>query len=129
MKSSSQSIRIGFQIQEQATGEYAVYASTHPVMVTCCRALGYAENRDNGLGAVSSSPGDGAAGNGEPTMAMPEVLIAGLQTIVSFSGLAPGFVGLYQINVEVPAGLSAGNQPVVVTVADVSSNSILLPVE
>jgi uncharacterized protein (TIGR03437 family) len=49
--------------------------------------------------------------------------------MVSFSGLAPGFVGLYQINAEVPAGLTAGNQPVVVMLAGASSNSVLLPVQ
>jgi uncharacterized protein (TIGR03437 family) len=36
---------------------------------------------------------------------------------------------LYQINVEVPATLAAGNQPVVVEVSGASSNSVLLPVE
>jgi uncharacterized protein (TIGR03437 family) len=49
--------------------------------------------------------------------------------MVSFSGLAPGFVGLYQVNAEVPAGLSAGNQAVVITLAGASSNSVLLPVQ
>jgi uncharacterized protein (TIGR03437 family) len=49
--------------------------------------------------------------------------------MVSFSGLAPGFVGLYQINAEVPAGLTAGNQQVMVMLAGASSNSVLLPVQ
>ncbi len=82
-----------------------------------------------GLGAVSSAPEDGAPGNGEPTKATPTVAIGGAIAVVSFSGLAPGFVGLYQINAEVPAGLTAGNQPVVVTVGEASSNSVLLPVQ
>ena len=41
----------------------------------------------------------------------------------------PGFVGLYQINAEVPAGLKSGNQPAVIEVSGSSSNSVLLPVE
>jgi uncharacterized protein (TIGR03437 family) len=82
-----------------------------------------------GLGAVSSPPEDGAAGNGQHTMAMPSVTIGGMKAIVSFSGLAPGFVGLYQINAEVPPTLKAGNQAVVVEVSGASSNSVLLPVE
>jgi uncharacterized protein (TIGR03437 family) len=82
-----------------------------------------------GLGAVASPPADGAAGKGQETMATTTVTIGGTKAIVSFSGLAPGFVGLYQINAEVPAGLKAGNQAVVVTVAGASSNSVLLPVE
>jgi uncharacterized protein (TIGR03437 family) len=56
------------------------------------------------------------------------VTIGGTKAIVSFSGLAPGFVGLYQVNAEVPEGLTAGNQPVAVELAGVSSNSVLLPV-
>ena len=82
-----------------------------------------------GLGAVSSPPANGEPGKGQPTMATPTVTVGGTKAIVSFSGLAPGFVGLYQINVEVPAGLTAGNQPVVVEVAGASSNSVLLPVQ
>jgi uncharacterized protein (TIGR03437 family) len=82
-----------------------------------------------GLGAVSSPPADGAAGNGQPTVAMPSVMIGEVKAMVSFSGLAPGFVGLYQVNAEVPASLKAGNQPVVVEVGSASSNSVLLPVQ
>ena len=82
-----------------------------------------------GLGPVSSPPADGAAGNGQETSITPTVTISGAKAVVSFSGLAPSFVGLYQINVEVPTDLSAGNQPVVVTLAGASSNSVLLPVQ
>ncbi len=82
-----------------------------------------------GLGAVSSPPADGEAGTGQPTMTMPTVTIGGAQAIVTFSGLAPGFVGLYQINAGLPAGLTSGNQPVLVTLAGTSSNSVLLPVQ
>jgi len=82
-----------------------------------------------GLGAVSSPPADGEPGKGQPTHATPTVTIGGANAIVSFSGLAPGFVGLYQINAEVPATSHSGNQPVVVEMGGVSSNSVLLPVE
>jgi uncharacterized protein (TIGR03437 family) len=81
-----------------------------------------------GLGAVSSPPADGAAGNGEVTLNTPTVMIGGEKALVSFSGLAPGFVGLYQVNAEVPASLKAGNQAVTVEVSGASSNSVLLPV-
>jgi uncharacterized protein (TIGR03437 family) len=81
-----------------------------------------------GLGAVSSPPADGAAGNGQTTEASASVTIGGVDAPVSFSGLAPGFVGLYQVNAEVPAGLASGNQPVVLSIGANSSNSVLLPV-
>lgn len=81
-----------------------------------------------GLGAVSSPPASGEPGNGQTSMTMPTVTIGGTNAMVSFSGLAPGFVGLYQINVEVPTGLAPGNQPVIVSMSGTSSNEALLPV-
>jgi uncharacterized protein (TIGR03437 family) len=44
-------------------------------------------------------------------------LTVGDQTaVVSYAGLSPTFAGLYQINFTVPAGLTAGDQPIVLTV-------------
>ena len=59
----------------------------------------------------------------------PVVTIGGAPAAVSFSGLAPGFVGLDQINVEVPKGLTAKNQPMVVSMGDASSKTVLLPLK
>jgi uncharacterized protein (TIGR03437 family) len=82
-----------------------------------------------GMGAVSSTPPDGSAASGQPTTAKPSVTIGGAKGGVSFSGLAPGFVGLNQVNVQVPPGTKSGNQAVVITISGVSSNSVLLPVQ
>jgi uncharacterized protein (TIGR03437 family) len=82
-----------------------------------------------GLGAVSSPPADGAAANGQSTVVMAKVTMGGVNATVSFSGLAPGFVGLYQVNAKVPAGLASGNHPVVINVGGSSSNSVLLPIQ
>jgi len=82
-----------------------------------------------GLGAVSTAPADGAAGSGEPTAGTPTVSIGGINAPVSFSGLAPGFVGLYQVNAAVPLTVATGNQSVVIALGGVSSNSVLLPVQ
>jgi len=82
-----------------------------------------------GLGAVSSAPADGEPGKGQATLTTPAVVIGGTNAVVTFSGLAPGLVGLYQLNVEIPAGLSEGMQPVMVSVGGASSNIVLLPVE
>jgi IPT/TIG domain. len=65
-----------------------------------------------GLGAVSPSVPDGAAGPSGPlsnVVASMNVYIGGVQAPVSFKGLAPGFAGLYQMNVVVPAGAPAGS--------------------
>ncbi len=49
------------------------------------------------------------------------VTIGGRPAEVSFSGLAPGFVGLYQIDVLVPKDAPSGSQPIVVNVNGVTS--------
>ena len=81
-----------------------------------------------GLGAVSPAQQAGAAAIAASTTLTPTVTIGGLTTTPTYSGLAPAFAGLYQINAAVPAKLGAGNQPVVVTIGGVASNSVLLPV-
>jgi uncharacterized protein (TIGR03437 family) len=50
-----------------------------------------------GLGAVEQR------GDLEWTTASPRVTVNGAEAKVSFSGLAPGWPGLYQVNVELPA--------------------------
>src|ERR1022692_3787942 len=51
-----------------------------------------------------TSPGSPAAGNPlSETVTKPTVTIGGVPANVTFSGLAPGFVGLYQVNAQVPA--------------------------
>ena len=46
--------------------------------------------------------------------------------MVEFSGLAPLFVGVYQVNVRIPSGLVAGEQEVVVTVGGSASKPVRL---
>jgi len=58
----------------------------------------------------------------------PTVMIGGKQAALSFSGLNPGFVGLYQINLTVPDGVS-GELPVVITQDGVEANSTFLVVK
>ncbi len=55
--------------------------------------------------------------------------IAGRSAPVSFSGLAPGFVGLYQANVTVPADAPAGEQDLVLTSNGVESNTVRIPIQ
>ena len=82
------------------------------------------------LGAVSPAVADGVAGTGKQmTVAQPTAMIGGAAAPVSFSGLAPGFVGLYQVNVQVSTGLTSGNQPLVLTISGASSKTVLLPVK
>jgi uncharacterized protein (TIGR03437 family) len=49
---------------------------------------------------------------------------------VQYWGLAPGFVGLWQINVQIPASAPTGNAvPVKVTVGGVSSNTVTMAIK
>jgi len=83
-----------------------------------------------GLGGVSPSVVSGAASPLAPlaqVVASVEVRIDGKPARVDFSGLTPFFVGLYQVNAQVPAGVSAGTAvPVVLTVNGVSSNTVTI---
>ncbi len=79
-----------------------------------------------GLGPLRTAMRSGDAAPSVPPLAettiTPVVTIAGLPATVTYSGLAPGFVGLYQINVQAPAGLPTGNQPLQITTLGVASN-------
>jgi uncharacterized protein (TIGR03437 family) len=74
-----------------------------------------------GLGAVTPTLAveDGApASTYEYAVGPVTATIGGVPATVLFAGLTPGFVGLYQVNVTVPAGITPGNQiPVTVSVA------------
>ena len=69
----------------------------------------------NSLGPVTSPPGDGVPAGASPlskTTTTPVVTIGGAvvpASNVQFSGLAPGFQALYQINVIVPTAATTGN--------------------
>ena len=86
-----------------------------------------------GLGPVTNMPATGAPASDGPlsaTTTLPAVTIGGLPAMVTFSGLAPGFVGLYQVNAEIPEqALSGGAVEVVVTIGGVSSNVVTIAVE
>jgi uncharacterized protein (TIGR03437 family) len=48
---------------------------------------------------------------------------------VQFSGAAPGFVGLNQVNVKIPAGTRAAPDiPVAITIGEKQSNSVTIAV-
>lgn len=80
-----------------------------------------------GSGPVNNQPVDGAPGPGQPNLSNVtssySATIGSASAQVSFAGLAPGFVGLLQVNVVVPTGLAKGDYPLTVTIAGQASNA------
>jgi uncharacterized protein (TIGR03437 family) len=80
-----------------------------------------------GLGPVGNPPATGAAAHVSPlstTATTPGMTIGSAASFVEFAGLTPMAVGLYQINVRVPAGQAAGEQDVIVTIDGQSSKPV-----
>lgn len=55
------------------------------------------------------------------TSTMPTVTINNVSATVYGAALAPGYAGLYQVAIQVPSSLSAGNWPVIATIGGASS--------
>ena len=85
-----------------------------------------------GVGPVTNPPLSGSAAGADPlslTILPPTVTIAGLPATVVFSGLAPGFVGLYQLNVVVPSLSPSGPADVVIQSGGQSSNAAVIQIQ
>ena len=118
------------------TGEVAAPQGSFPGLATRPARRGeFISVYCSGLGSVSNAPVPGAPAGSDPvsaTSAVPTLQIGGVPAPVTsgfFSGLAPGFFGLYQINVQVPDGVPSGDTvPVVVTVDGTTSNTVTIAV-
>jgi uncharacterized protein (TIGR03437 family) len=81
-----------------------------------------------GLGLVTPQPADGVPGTADPLSMLNKpvtVTIGGQAVTVAFAGLAPGFPGLYQINVTIPSTLSgSGSLPLAIETADTFTDQV-----
>ncbi len=85
-----------------------------------------------GHGALANPPVSGSPALDNPlstTVETPTVLVGGRQAIVAFTGLTPGLVGLWQINVNVPAEVAPGDSVSLQLVyGNALSNSVIIAV-
>jgi uncharacterized protein (TIGR03437 family) len=64
-----------------------------------------------GLGAVDRAVGSGQASPATPPAVVQipvAAYVGGAPAVVHFAGLTPGFAGLYQVNLQIPAGVAPG---------------------
>ena len=133
-----------FSMTETGAGQGAILISGTGLLAAAENAFPGAPSRParrgeflevyaTGLGPVTNQPATGApaaATEVSHTTILPTATIGGEQATVSFAGLTPGFVGLYQINVEVPeAAPSGGAVELVVSIGGVDSNAVTIAVE
>jgi uncharacterized protein (TIGR03437 family) len=90
-----------------------------------------------GLGAVSPAVADGVAAPSVPPLSMVslnaqqlQVYMNGQPAAVQFAGLAPGFPGLYQINVTIPTNLnSIGQVDIAINTPDAFHDQVFINVQ
>jgi len=86
-----------------------------------------------GLGPVTNQPATGAAALSNPlsyTTTLPTVTIGGVPAQVTYSGLAPGFAGLYQVNALVPIAVTPGSAvSLVMAISGFQSNTVTIAVQ
>ncbi|MGA3043009.1 MAG: endo-1,4-beta-xylanase [Bryobacteraceae bacterium] len=117
-----------FALNEQGSGpgailnqDYSVNSAANPVA-----ANGYVFVYGTGGGAIVGGATDGALAPGIGSLVTQPVTatIGGVAAYVQYAGPAPGEVnGVVQVNLQVPAGLAPGPQPVVITVGTAVTQS------
>ncbi len=85
-----------------------------------------------GVGPVDPAPASGDAASLQTlahTRIRPTANVGGQPADVIFSGLAPGFVGLDQLNITIPATARSGVQQLVITSNGIPSSPVNVPIE
>jgi uncharacterized protein (TIGR03437 family) len=81
----------------------------------------------SGLGPVNINLPSGHPAPSHPLAKLKapvDVLIGGVKASVQFAGLAPGFVGIYQVDVKVPAGIVTGDAVPVKIIAHLPGGAV-----
>jgi uncharacterized protein (TIGR03437 family) len=124
-----------FALNQQGTGQGVIFKSDGVTLAQAGTPATAGETvviYCTGLGSVTNPVSEGVAPPNMPlsyTTSTVTVTIGGQDAPVSFSGLTPGFPGLYQVNATVPAGVAGDAVPVVVTVAGQTSPPVAMAVQ
>jgi uncharacterized protein (TIGR03437 family) len=99
-------------------------AKAGDVVVVYCTGLG-ATNPAVRSGEAAPTPPAALAKVTTPV----SVTVGGQPAVVQYAGLTPGYAGLYQVNVQVPSGITPGSSvPLVLSQDGVPSNTVTLAV-
>jgi uncharacterized protein (TIGR03437 family) len=105
--------------------DYSLVSSTNPA-----KSGNYVSIYLTGLGTVTPTVTDGAPGPSNPLsyadvynnnglyVYLDDPNNGALPMPIEYAGLAPGFAGLYQINVQVPSGVTGGETYIEIDIAD-----------
>jgi uncharacterized protein (TIGR03437 family) len=125
-----------FTVNQAGTGQAAALiagTTTVPARGTPARRGEYVQLFCTGLGPVANPPADGAAAPPaplSPTLLPLKLFLAGRELPVSFSGLAPGNAGLYQVDFRVPDDAPTSDVvPVSMLVKGLSSNTATIAIQ
>ena len=132
-----------FTVNQQGTGQGAILISNSPIFAAPANSVPGQTSRPaarnefisifcTGLGDVTNRPASGNRSSGgglSVTLTTPTVLIGGVSVNPAFSGLT-NFVGLYQVDVQIPANAPSGNAvPVGISMGGVSSNTATIAIQ
>jgi uncharacterized protein (TIGR03437 family) len=123
-----------FTVNQSGSGRGAVlHASTHALVTpeSPARRGEILEVYVNGLGSTTPAFGTNEASPSNPPAATnisPTALLGAVLAPVRFAGLAPSFVGLYQVNIEVPANAPTGEVVLILQSNGVPSNAVTISI-
>ena len=127
-----------FATNQQGFGQGAILISQTGELAGPASSGGRPVNRGEfisiyatGLGPVNNKPGTGEPGGVGATITTSAVVsIGGVNANVAFAGLAPNYVGLYQVNAQVPQGAPSGSAvPVSFVISGVATNIVSIAVQ
>jgi uncharacterized protein (TIGR03437 family) len=125
-----------FTVNQQGTGQGSIVKSDQVTLAQPGTPASVGETvviYCTGLGAVTPAVKEGSPAPTTPPLSTTvngvTVTIGGKAAQLAFSGLTPGYAGLYQVNAIVPSGITTGDAvPVVLSVAGQTSPPVTMAV-